>query len=437
MFLVFLGQPNLIFGAPIGAPITGILVTPAIGTIPIGASQELVASQLDSAIPVDFNPALIWASNDNTIATVLPTGPMAGTVTGVAPGTVTITVTVDNSGTTYIGTATITVAANSVSNSVLVTPTTTDTVAVGRMIGFNATPISSVHPTWDPMIMPLTWTSSNTSVATVYASNGGAMGVAPGTATITATSSLINGVTYTGSITITVTPAGSFTFTSTAGPNGAISPLGTITVPDTPGTGKIYDTFPNVGFLLDTVLIDGVAISHPYCAAHAVGDKCSFFVSANANHTIDVTFSPTSYSINATAGANGTITSAGSSVIAPNANKTYTITPNTNYSVVDVLIDGVSVGAVTTYTFTNVTANHTISATFGVPAYTSLVSGWNLKGWIDSTPTTAQAFGSSLVGVNVISKFDSTTQSWVSHIIGFPLNNFTINQGDGIFIHKL
>ena len=47
------------------------------------------------------------------------------------------------------------------------------------------------------------------------------------------------------------------------------------------------------------------------------------------------------------------------------ANATYTITPNAWITAVaNVVVDGISVGAVGTYTFTNVTASHTISATF-------------------------------------------------------------------------
>ena len=40
----------------------------------------------------------------------------------------------------------------------------------------------------------------------------------------------------------------------------------------------------------------------------------------------------------------------------------------------DVLVDGVSVGAVTSYTFTNVTANHTIAASFAIDTYTITAS---------------------------------------------------------------
>jgi hypothetical protein len=44
--------------------------------------------------------------------------------------------------------------------------------------------------------------------------------------------------------------------------------------------------------------------------------------------------------------------------------KTFTITPKTGYRIAGVVVDGKSVGAVTRYTFSNVTANHTIAATF-------------------------------------------------------------------------
>ena len=57
------------------------------------------------------------------------------------------------------------------------------------------------------------------------------------------------------------------------------------------------------------------------------------------------------------------------------ASQTFTITPDTGYHVADVLVDGVSVGAVTSYTFTNVTANHTIAASFAINTYTITAIG--------------------------------------------------------------
>ena len=52
------------------------------------------------------------------------------------------------------------------------------------------------------------------------------------------------------------------------------------------------------------------------------------------------------------------------------ANQSYLIVPSPGYHVADVLVDGVSQGALTSYTFTNVTAGHTISATFAINTYT-------------------------------------------------------------------
>ena len=70
------------------------------------------------------------------------------------------------------------------------------------------------------------------------------------------------------------------------------------------------------------------------------------------------------YTINAYAGVNGSISPAGFTTTAYGSKITYTITPANGYYVEDVLVDGVSKGAITTYTFNNVAGNHTISVTF-------------------------------------------------------------------------
>jgi Putative metal-binding motif len=75
----------------------------------------------------------------------------------------------------------------------------------------------------------------------------------------------------------------------------------------------------------------------------------------------------TTYDIVASAGANGTVTPAGTTTVLSGGSQTYTITPNSGYYIADVLVNGASnAGAKNTgsYTFTNVTSNQTISATF-------------------------------------------------------------------------
>lgn len=68
--------------------------------------------------------------------------------------------------------------------------------------------------------------------------------------------------------------------------------------------------------------------------------------------------------ITAKAGANGTITPSGNVTVKAGADQAFAIQPNSGYTVSKVLVDGTDVGAVTLYTFKNVTANHTIEAVF-------------------------------------------------------------------------
>jgi len=72
------------------------------------------------------------------------------------------------------------------------------------------------------------------------------------------------------------------------------------------------------------------------------------------------------HTITANAGVHGRIDPSGAVLVNHGDNKAFTITPSTGYHVVDVLMDGVSQGAVNSYTFTNVIANHTITASFGI-----------------------------------------------------------------------
>ncbi|TSC95249.1 MAG: hypothetical protein CEN87_261 [Parcubacteria group bacterium Licking1014_1] len=71
-----------------------------------------------------------------------------------------------------------------------------------------------------------------------------------------------------------------------------------------------------------------------------------------------------SYAITALAEANGSISPNGLTSIISGGSQTYIVAPDAGYQIAEVLVDGISVGAVTTYTFSNVTINHTILVTF-------------------------------------------------------------------------
>ncbi len=70
------------------------------------------------------------------------------------------------------------------------------------------------------------------------------------------------------------------------------------------------------------------------------------------------------FEITVTVGANGKVSPNGKVEVAENENQKFTITPDKDYVVADVLVDGKSVGAVTEYTFEKVNKNHTLEVTF-------------------------------------------------------------------------
>jgi hypothetical protein len=85
-----------------------------------------------------------------------------------------------------------------------------------------------------------------------------------------------------------------------------------------------------------------------------------------------------SCTINASAGPNGSISSAGVTTVRRGSSKTFIIRPNRGYRVGRVNIDGVSMNYVTSHTFTQINANHTIRAEFE--------SIWNKTKKTDMTP---------------------------------------------------
>src|SRR5207247_8286471 len=80
------------------------------------------------------------------------------------------------------------------------------------------------------------------------------------------------------------------------------------------------------------------------------------------------------YTITATAGSGGVISPSGNVSVDCGANQGFAIAAGACYSISDVLVDGVSVGAISSYTFTNVTAAHTIAASFTLTTYTITAS---------------------------------------------------------------
>lgn len=146
-----------------------------------------------------------------------------------------------------------------------------------------------------------------------------------------------------------------FSIMASAGANGTISPSGTVFL--TQGITQTFMILPNANYRVAVVTVDGAT----------VGAVSSYtFTNVMASHTINASFVQNSQTITitASAGANGTITPSGSVTVTQGSNKTFTISPNRYYRIARVTVDGVSVGAVKSYTFSNVIAPHVITASF-------------------------------------------------------------------------
>jgi hypothetical protein len=149
-----------------------------------------------------------------------------------------------------------------------------------------------------------------------------------------------------------------YTITATAGANGTISPSGAVSV--NCGTNQTFTIAPDACSQVADVLVDSIS----------VGAVSSYtFTNVTANHTIDASFTNSTYTITATAGTNGTINPGGLVSVNCGTNQDFTITPDTGYPIVDVVVDSQSVGPVSSYSFTNITANHTIDASFATELF--------------------------------------------------------------------
>src|SRR5207249_3978764 len=150
-----------------------------------------------------------------------------------------------------------------------------------------------------------------------------------------------------------------YTISASAGANGAISPSGPVSVDH--GANQSFTITPDAHYHIADVLVDG----------SSVGAVASFtFNDVTAAHTIAASFAIDTHTISASAGANGAISPSGPVSVDHGANQSFTITPDAHYHIVDVLVDGSSVGAVGSFTFSHVTAPHTIAASFAIDTHT-------------------------------------------------------------------
>ena len=108
--------------------------------------------------------------------------------------------------------------------------------------------------------------------------------------------------------------------------------------------------------------VNGVVFAFHY--VHRADDETGQFAVDNVKLTAVGAKPVTSYTITATAGEGGSISPDGQVTVEAGKDQSFTITAADGYVIEDVLVDGQSVGAVESYTFTAVDADHTITASF-------------------------------------------------------------------------
>lgn len=209
-----------------------------------------------------------------------------------------------------------------------------------------------------------------------------------------------------------------FTITASAGANGATSPSGGVIVDY--GASQAFAVVPSTGYHVADVLVDGVSVGQVTCYE---------FTNVTGNHSISAAFAINVYTIAASTGANGSISPAGNVWLTYGLDQAFWIIPDTGCYIADVLVDGVSVGAVTSYQFTDIAADHTISASFVLdttpPATPTLVSPTSWKK-IDSSYSLDWSDVSDPAGVTYQVRLYNSSWSVISEISGLTASEFPV-----------
>lgn len=194
-------------------------------------------------------------------------------------------------------------------------------------------------------------------------------------------------------------PAAYCTITARAGAGGSISPEGSTQVAQ--GGSQTFSFIPDAGYEIDGVLIDG--------SETAVAGSSYRFTDVRVNHSISVSFKRVAtpppaviyYTVSAAAGANGSISPAGSVSVAEGGAQRFTFAPDAGYEVDEVVVDGAA-AAVSggSYQFEDIRAGHTISVSFKKAAtppppviYYSISAGSGANGSISPSGSVDVASG--------------------------------------------
>jgi len=153
----------------------------------------------------------------------------------------------------------------------------------------------------------------------------------------------------------------SLTITISAGANGSISPATTVV---DYGSNKTFDIIPAAGYHTKEVIVDGVSKG----ALIAVS-----FTNIIGDHSIFAVFEADLYTVTTGAGPNGKLSCAPATV-SHGEGSTCTLTPDADYQVEDIKVNGVSVGKAVIYSVSNISSNRVVTASFSIKKYNLTIS---------------------------------------------------------------
>ena len=192
-----------------------------------------------------------------------------------------------------------------------------------------------------------------------------------------------------------------YTITATADEGGIIVPSGEVEVAC--GSEQVFIITPEPCHRISEVLVDDVPVD--VYIDEETGEDTYTFTGVASDHTIHATFEEITepYTIAVTSGTGGNIVPSGEVQVECGGSQTFTMTPDLCNGIAKVLVDGMEVDVYIndetgegTYTFTNVTSDHTIDATFEEITYTIAASAGE-GGVIDPSGEVEVACGSEQV----------------------------------------
>jgi hypothetical protein len=328
-----------------------------IGTQTVGTSFSITVTAKDSS-----GNTVTSYTGTNTLSVSL--GNISPTSTGVFSSgiwTGSVSLSVSGSG--------ITIGTSGSSKSGTSNSFTVSSVSLDHFV-FNA--VSSPQTSGSAFGITITAKDSNGNTVTSYTGTL-SLSVSSGTVSPTVTGAFSSGV-WTGSVTVTPPSSGvaitatdgthsgvsnSFTvnptISSSAEAYGSISPTGNVSV--NYGSSQTFNITANTGYQITDVVADNVSLG---------ALSVYTFTDVQADHTITANFAIDTFNISASAGAGGFISPNGYVSVNYGDNQTFNITANPGYYILDVSVNGGSVGAVSSFTFTDVQASNTFSATFAL-----------------------------------------------------------------------